>query len=421
MRFTAALVLFALCLVAAVPLAAQPAASSPEPGPLPTPTAFVAKDRPGDGGKAVLLTWKDPEGLPPNVTIEIRRAEPPADEWTKLAEVAAGTERYVDATAKDDKVYRYELRAAATTDSSLAAVSPMVPDSAVADTSAAGGAGTLAPGGPPIYGASVVSDPVRSRDNWFRAERWNSFIATILFTLLIIGSIQVARSGKPLFIRRIAGLNAVDEAIGRATELGRKVLFVPGIASVSDIQTIASLAILGHVARASARYGTDLDCANRDPLTFVSARETVRAAYMAEGRPDLFREEMVNYVTYDQFAYTAAISGRMVRERPAANFLIGHFFAESLIMAETGQSTGAIQIAGTSDPSQLPFFVAACDYTLIGEELYAAGAYLSREPVLLGSIRGQDIAKALLLLFGLIGIVAATMGQDWFARVLRTQ
>jgi hypothetical protein len=322
----------------------------------------------------------------------------------------------VDATTNDAKVYRYELRVIAAATPSPTVASDTA--TAAADTSAA--AGTAAPAAPPA-GPSVVSDPVRSHDNWFRTERTNSFIVSVLFTALVLGSIQMARSGKPLFIRRIAGLNAVDEAIGRATELGRKVIFVPGIQSVSDIQTVAALAILGHVARASARYGTDHDCPNRDPLTFVSARETVRAAFLAEGRPDLFREEMVNYVTYDQFAYTAAVSGRMVREKPAANFLIGHFFAESLILAETGQSTGAIQIAGTADPSQLPFFVAACDYTLIGEELYAAGAYLSREPVLLGSIRGQDIAKALLLLFGIVGIVAATLGNNWFATVLRTQ
>jgi hypothetical protein len=130
---------------------------------------------------------------------------------------------------------------------------------------------------------------------------------------------------------------------------------------------------------------------------------------------------MVNYITYDQFAYVAAVSGRMVREKPAANFLIGHFFAEALILAETGQTTGAIQIAGTADPSQLPFFVAACDYTLIGEELYAAGAYLSREPILLGSIRGTDLAKALLLLLGLVGIVSATLGHNWAAALLKTR
>jgi hypothetical protein len=111
----------------------------------------------------------------------------------------------------------------------------------------------------------------------------------------------------------------------------------------------------------------------------------------------------------------------MVREKPAANFLIGHFFAEALILAETGQTTGAIQIAGTADPSQLPFFVAACDYTLIGEELYAAGAYLSREPILLGSIRGTDLAKALLLLLGLVGIVSATLGHNWAAALFKTR
>jgi hypothetical protein len=160
---------------------------------------------------------------------------------------------------------------------------------------------------------------------------------------------------------------------------------------------------------------------NKDPLTFASAREAVHGAYLAEGRPDLFREEMVHYVTYDQFAFTAAVAARMVREKPAAIFLVGYFFAESLILAETGQSTGAIQIAGQADPTQLPFFVATCDYTLIGEELYAASAYLSREPVLLGSMRGQDIAKAILLLLGIAGLVLASFGQPWLADMMRTE
>jgi hypothetical protein len=386
----------AVLLIASAAFSAPSGTSIPPPPELPAPASFVARDRPGDSGNAILLTWIDPDGLPEGALLEVRRAEPPAYEWTKLADVKAGVGRYVDTSARDGAVYRYEVRVR----------SPEAPDSL-------GLAGAVGP--------AVVSDPVASHDDWIRLEKLNSLVASLIFVVLLLGSIAVARMGKELYIRRIAGLNAVDEAIGRATEVGRKVLYVPGIQGPDDIQTVASLAILGHVARATARYGTNLDCPNRDPLTFVVARETVRAAYLAEGRPDLFREEMVNYITYDQFAYTAAVSGRMVREKPAANFLIGHFFAESLILAETGQSTGAIQIAGTADPAQLPFFVATCDYTLIGEELYAAGAYLSREPVLLGSIRGQDIAKALLLLIGLAGIVSATLGNDWAARLLRTQ
>ena len=85
------------------------------------------------------------------------------------------------------------------------------------------------------------------------------------------------------------------------------------------------------------------------------------------------------------------------------------FFAESLILAETGNSVGAIQIAGTANPSQLPFFVAACDYTLIGEEFFAASAYLSGQPDQLGSLKGQDVGKILVGIVIIIGVTLATL------------
>jgi hypothetical protein len=400
-----------ICLLAVlIALAGSAAWAATSFSAIPAPANFVARDNPGDSGGAILLTWTDPDSslVPPGSSIDIRRADAPAFEWKTLATAPIGAQRYVDHTAEGSHVYRYEAR-----------VVPPGVDTTAADTAAA----AASTGGPPsaVAGAAVVSEPTSARDNWFRPERTNSLIATIIFLIAVLGSIAAARSGKPIFIRRIAGLNAVDEAIGRATETGKKVLYVPGIQSMDDIQTVASIAILGHVARVTARYGTDLDVANKDPLTFAAAREVVQGAYLAEGRPDLYREEMVNYVTYDQFAFTAAVSARMVRERPAANFLIGYFFAESLILAETGQSVGAIQIAGQADPTQLPFFVATCDYTLIGEELYAASAYLSREPVLLGSIRGQDIYKALCIVVGLAGIVAASFGSMWIAQILQTR
>lgn len=371
-----------------------PEISPPPPPPVEPPTAFVAQDRPGDSGGAIRLVWKDPALIPEGAVLEILRSEPPAYEWTSLARVEPGVQQYEDATPADGRLYRYEIRVQAPVDSAT-------------------GAARVSP--------PVVSDAASAHDNWYRLGRENSLVASLLFVAILLISIAWARSGREIFIRRISGLNAVDEAIGRATEIGKKVFYIPGIQSMDDIQTIASIAILGFVARSTARYGTDLDVPNKDPITFASAREAVRGAYLAEGRPDLFREDMVNYVTYDQFAFTAAVSARMVREKPAAIFLIGYFFAESLILAETGQSTGAIQIAGQADPTQLPFFVATCDYVLIGEELYAASAYLSREPVLLGSTRGQDIAKFILILLGLAGVALASFGNLWLANAMKTQ
>jgi hypothetical protein len=142
-----------------------------------------------------------------------------------------------------------------------------------------------------------------------------------------------------------------------------------------------------------------------------TARETIRAAYIAVGRPDAYSDDSVHYVTDEQFGYVAAVDGIMVRDKPATCFYMGAFFAESLIMAETGNSIGAIQIAGTAMPAQLPFFVAACDYTLIGEELFAASAYLSNEPKQLGSLKGQDIGKLIAMVAILAGVVLFTAGQ----------
>jgi hypothetical protein len=267
--------------------------------------------------------------------------------------------------------------------------------------------------------ASETSTPTAPRANFIRLYRINALIAMLLMGGLVIGFIMAARRGIDLYVRRIAGLDAIDEAIGRATEMGRKVLFIPGIISISEPQTLAALGILGYVAKLTAKYGTQLEVPNADPLTMAAAREIVKQSYMEAGAPEAFREEMVHYITQDQFAYAGAVSGIMVRDRPAANFLLGWFAAESLFLSETGQSINAIQIAGTGQVTQLPFFVAACDYTMLGEELFAASAYLSRDPLILGSIKGQDMMKAAILIAVIVGVIMASLGVqgyvDWFA------
>ncbi len=369
--FFAALLLAALASV----LAAQGGSRVPVSG-------FEARDTPGDEGHSITLTWQSQA----TAMLVVMRSTSRDSGFEIIGDAPAGEAVYVDVTAEDGTGYYYRLASATEVDT--------------------------------LYATSA--GPVVSTSNWFRTQRVNTLILTILLFVLVVGFIQIARRGKELFIRQIAGLSAIDEAIGRATEMGRKMFYIPGILSLSEIQTIASLYILGHVAKKAATYGATMECPNIDPLTFSAARETVQQAYMEAGKPDQFREDMVTYITYDQFAYTASVTGKMVRERPATNFLIGSFFAESLILAETGQSVGAIQIAGTAEIAQLPFFVTTCDYTLIGEELYAASAYLSREPLLLGTIKAQDTIKAILMITMAAGIVALALGSDIIPRLLET-
>lgn len=244
--------------------------------------------------------------------------------------------------------------------------------------------------------------------DWFNWNQLNNLIIAISFGGLVFYTISHAKR-KEIFLRRIPGLDAVDEAIGRATELGKPILYLTGAHDLHDPSTIAAAVILGKVAKRAALYETELMVPHREPITMAVCQEITKQAYLEAGKPDLFKEDANFFITADQFSYTAAVDGIMLRKKPAANFFMGAYFAEALLLTETGASTGAIQIAGTDSDHQLPFFVTTCDYTLIGEELYAASAYLSREPVQIGTLRGQDIGKAVILSMLAVGTVLATI------------
>lgn len=256
---------------------------------------------------------------------------------------------------------------------------------------------------------SSTAGPVASYAQWFNVDRVNVLVAVIVFVVAIIYFVRSARGGKELFIRRLPGLDEIDNAVGRATEMGKPILYISGLSSVSDVATIAAINILGEVAKKTAEYNTRLIVPCADPIVMAVEQEVVRESYTEVGRPDAYNEDDVFYLTRSQFAYVAGVNGIMVRQRPATILYMGMFYAESLVLAETGASVGSIQIAGTDAVTQLPFFITSCDYTLIGEELYAASAYLSREPVLLGGLKGQDMFKFLVGVFLIVGVVVATL------------
>jgi hypothetical protein len=252
-------------------------------------------------------------------------------------------------------------------------------------------------------------EPAFAERQWFDGGRFWLGVITLLVCGSVVLFIEIAKSGRELKIRKIAGLEAIDEAVGRATEMGRPVLFIPGIQDINDIQTLAGLTMLARVAQVAAEYDAKVEVPTCRSLVMTTARETVQSAFLAAGRPDAYNEDAIYYVTDEQFGYVAYLSGMMVREKPAACFYMGSFFAESLILAETGNSIGAIQVAGTAQPAQLPFFVAACDYTLIGEEFFAATAILSGDPHQLGSLKGQDVGKLIVAGLLIVGCGLVTL------------
>lgn len=254
---------------------------------------------------------------------------------------------------------------------------------------------------------------------WWEPATWNLAAITLaVLAALVWGVLITRRRGLPP-VRRIAGVSAIREAVGRATELGRPVFYVAGVQDLDDVQTVASLGILSAVGRMTANHGCELVMPTNRSLVLAAAREMLRESYTAAGRPDSFAPDMVTYISDDQFGFAARVDGMIARQRPAACFLQGAFFAESLLLAEAGAQAGAVQVAGTAMSHQLPFLVAACDHVLIGEEFFAAEAYLTGDRLKLGCLRGQDLVKdaALLLLLGGAGLgtLACLGGWRWAA------
>jgi hypothetical protein len=426
-------------------LAAAVAALSAAAAAPPAPTDVAAIDRPFDAGKALRLQWKNADDpsragylvfrslLPDEIQQADRDARVAAA--TAAAEAARTAEfdaKVAEGIAPEDARMQAE-QAAKTAGEAAAAAWTADAGGAAADGVRWTLVGVADPGATsfdadklldgksyrlaiqpfdrdggkgPLVEAAEAAIPSPS---WIDAKRLPLLAILALLCGTVLAFIASARRGKPLKIRTIAGLAAVEEAVGRATEMGRSVLYINGIQDMDDLQTVAGVNILGRVSRIAAEYDARVEVPTSRSLVMTAARETVHASYLSAGRSDNYNPDLIYYVTDEQFGFVAYVSGMMVREKPAACFYMGAFFAESLILAETGNSIGAIQIAGTAMPSQLPFFVAACDYTLIGEEFFAASAYLSGQPDQLGSLKGQDMGKLLVGVVLLVGAALATV------------
>jgi hypothetical protein len=231
----------------------------------------------------------------------------------------------------------------------------------------------------------------------------------LLLIIFIMGYVFIsqAQKGKKFPIRKIAGFEAIKEAIGRAVETGRPVHYTFAYGNLYSgyaPQFIAALGILSHVTKVAGQYGARVITTFGVPEAIPMVEEIMREGYKIGGRPDAYKSNDVRYLTTEQFAYAAAVQSTIIREKTATNIMIGPFAAEALIFAETGAASGAIQIAGTARETQIPFFVLVCDYVLIAEEMFAASALATGDPTTAASLSAEDVGKIISIALIIIGI-----------------
>lgn len=246
-------------------------------------------------------------------------------------------------------------------------------------------------------------------------------LMTLLMVIFWLASITFFTNlGKKelTWIRSIPGLEAVDEAIGRATEMGRPLLFTTmhgsGTGQSAFVQGhgpahLAGLSVLGYVANEIAKRDAKLEVPLAWPDVAEMGISVVEQAYRKEGKTPPI--DAVKYVSSTQMAYALGTAGIMARTNPASVLMFGPATAETLILAESANRYGTFNI-GASSANQAVYFITSCDYVMVGEELYIAGSYLSKDRLALGSIKGQDYPKILQLILVSIVLAMLLMGLN---------
>ena len=146
------------------------------------------------------------------------------------------------------------------------------------------------------------------------------WLFVIMSVVMLYAGSYVKKGNKTIKIRRLTPLEAIPEAIGRATEAGRPVHFSPGLAAITGQdapQTLAGISLLRYVAKLTAKYDVRLIVTIRRPEVLPLAQETIRQSYLEEGKYDSFANVSVQFLSDQQFAYAAASSVIMRENQPA--------------------------------------------------------------------------------------------------------
>lgn len=226
---------------------------------------------------------------------------------------------------------------------------------------------------------------------------------------------------KTLSVRRLPALDAIEESISRATEMGRPVHFSTGesgsVYTAEGPSHLAGLTVLEYVTRLCARSGATLIVSAGDPAIFAIEETLVKEQLKALGKEESYKTgETVRF--FSGAGYRAAVMGLIQSENVASNILVGRYESCILSFAEAGAYVGAMQIGGTDTTCQLPFFVTALDYCLIGEDIFAISAYVTKSPLLIGSLAGEDVAKVISIILIIIGTILITGGNNVLLNLL---
>jgi len=237
-------------------------------------------------------------------------------------------------------------------------------------------------------------------------------IFLLVFLLLMAIFAARLRQGRAPRLRPIPGYDRLRRFIGQAAESGRPVhvsLGVQGVGGTDTTTALAGLIVFDSLARQAALYDIQPVVTLADPTMLLAAQDVIRQAYQRRDRLPNYDPTKVRFVASSPVAYAAGAADTLAHEPLTGNAIVGIFSDEYLLLGQAALQQELPQVAGAPDMRALPYMYTTADETLIGEEIFAAGAYLSQLPSHIASLMAQDWMRILVALLILGGVILKTV------------
>lgn len=217
----------------------------------------------------------------------------------------------------------------------------------------------------------------------------------------------------PLGLRRLRGYEDLGIALERAVEAGERVHLSLGTGTLIGLDSapaLAGLTVLAQIAASTAMSDKPVVVSTGDGAMAVLAQDTLQAAYRKVGAESSYSPISSRMLGPTPFSYTAGVPSLLSDEEVSVHVLTGSFGSEGALTADFGRRNQAFVLAGTDEIQSQALFYGTADHPLIGEELFAGGAYLGLSEIHKASLRAQDIIRIVIIVIILIGTLLKTFG-----------